>query len=62
VTRCDSGWTEVGDKCFLVGTGPANYLIALTSCIGLGGNLATIETQAEQVGIGNVANNASSTV
>jgi len=39
---------EVGDKCFYFASGPANYLIALTSCIGLGGTLATIENQAEQ--------------
>jgi len=47
-TRCGSDWTEVGNKCFYFASGPANYLIALTSCIGLGGNLATIENQAEQ--------------
>ena len=39
---------QVGNKCFYLASGPANYLIALTSCIGLGGTLATIENQAEQ--------------
>merc|ERR1711936_1538761 len=48
LTRCGSDWMEVGDKCFYFASGPANYLIALTSCIGLGGTLAVIENQAEQ--------------
>merc|ERR1711962_966473 len=47
-TRCGADWTEVGNKCYYLASGPANYLIALTSCIGLGGTLATIENQAEQ--------------
>lgn len=48
MTRCDTGWTEVGSKCYKVSAGPANFLTALTDCIALGGGLASVESQQEQ--------------
>merc|ERR1712142_184533 len=45
---CDAGWTQVGTKCYKVEAGPSNYYDAIAGCIGLGGTLATIESQAEQ--------------
>jgi len=45
---CDAGWTQVGSKCYKVEAGPSNYYDAIAGCIGLGGTLATIESQAEQ--------------
>jgi len=47
-TTCDSGWTQVGSKCYIVQAGPSNYYDAIAGCIALGGKLATIESQAEQ--------------
>ena len=47
-TTCDSGWTEVGSKCYKLEAGPADYYDAIAGCIALGGKLASIESQAEQ--------------
>merc|ERR1719179_58433 len=44
---CDSGYTQVGSKCFKVTTSPVNYLTALTSCISMGATLASVETEEE---------------
>ena len=45
---CDSGYTQVGTKCYMVQAGPVNYLDALTSCISMGAKLASLESEAEQ--------------
>merc|ERR1719369_1779669 len=44
---CDSGYTQVGSKCFKVTSSPVNYLTALTSCISMGATLASVETEEE---------------
>jgi len=44
---CDSGYTQVGSKCYMAQAGPVNYLTALTSCISIGAKLASLETEAE---------------
>ena len=46
--RCDVGYNETTSKCLRVFPGPANWLVALISCVTDGGNLASIETQDEQ--------------
>merc|ERR1739844_195958 len=45
---CSSGYSQVGNKCYKVVTGPVNYLDAITGCIAEGAKLATIESQIEQ--------------
>merc|ERR1712215_298458 len=45
---CDAGWTLTGSKCYKYEAGPSDYYDAMANCLGQGGNLATIESQAEQ--------------
>merc|ERR1712213_53482 len=47
-SACESGYTEVGSKCYKVNTGPLNYLESLKSCISMGAELATVSSQTEQ--------------
>ena len=45
---CEEGYSAVGGKCLKMMNQPANYLIALTSCVSMGATLASIQSQAEQ--------------
>merc|ERR1712227_1059404 len=44
---CPADYTALGSKCFKVFTAVANWLAALTTCIGEGGTLAKLETTDE---------------
>merc|ERR1711892_345754 len=52
---CEVGWTLSGTKCFKVEDGPSNWLASQTTCIGLGGTLAKIESAADQTAVAGVA-------
>merc|ERR1712107_581670 len=47
-TSCGTGGTQVGSKCFTFNSTPQTWLAALTTCLTAGGNLAKIESAAEQ--------------
>jgi len=47
-TSCGSGGTLVGSKCLTFNSTPQTWLAAMTTCLAAGGNLAKIESAAEQ--------------
>ncbi|KAK5910932.1 hypothetical protein CgunFtcFv8_005150 [Champsocephalus gunnari] len=48
-TPCPAGWTPNGDKCFLFSQDRADWLSSQYRCMALGGAVATVQTEDEQV-------------
>ncbi|KAJ4928472.1 hypothetical protein JOQ06_016264 [Pogonophryne albipinna] len=48
-TPCPAGWTPNGEKCFLFSQDRADWISSQYRCMALGGAVATVQTEEEQV-------------
>ncbi|XP_038581422.1 C-type lectin domain family 6 member A-like isoform X2 [Micropterus salmoides] len=46
---CQAGWTHQGEKCFLFSQDRADWISSQYHCLALGGAVATVRTEEEQV-------------